>query len=35
MDMDVISGKQNINTVFSNTTYCIDFHQRQYLTKND
>lgn len=28
--MDVTPDKQSINTVFSNTTYYIDFYQRQY-----
>ncbi len=28
--MDVQPDKQNIDKVFSNTTYYIDFYQRQY-----
>jgi uncharacterized protein with ParB-like and HNH nuclease domain len=28
--MDIFPGKQNIDLVFSNTTYYIDFYQRQY-----
>jgi uncharacterized protein with ParB-like and HNH nuclease domain len=28
--MDVTPDKQNIDTVFSNKTYYIDFYQRQY-----
>lgn len=33
--MDVTPDKQNINTVFSNTTYYIDFYQRQYKWSNE
>lgn len=35
MGMDVTPDKQNINTVFSNTTYYIDFYQRQYKWSNE
>src|SRR5687768_7512629 len=28
--MDISPDKQNVDTVFSNTTYFIDFYQRQY-----
>ncbi len=28
--MDISPDKQNIDNVFSNTTYYIDFYQRQY-----
>ena len=28
--MDIAPDKQNIDRVFSNTTYYIDFYQRQY-----
>jgi uncharacterized protein with ParB-like and HNH nuclease domain len=33
--MDVQPDKQNIDTVFSNTTYYIDFYQRQYKWTKD
>ncbi len=33
--MDVTPDKQNINTVFSNTTYYIDFYQREYKWSNE
>jgi uncharacterized protein with ParB-like and HNH nuclease domain len=33
--MDVSPDKQSINTVFSNTTYYIDFYQRQYKWSAD
>lgn len=35
MGMDVTPDKQNINTVFSNTTYYIDFYQREYKWSNE
>jgi uncharacterized protein with ParB-like and HNH nuclease domain len=30
LNMDIQPDKQNIDKVFSNTTYYIDFYQRQY-----
>ncbi len=35
MGVDVTPDKQNINIVFSNTTYYIDFYQRQYKWSNE
>ena len=33
--MDVMPDKQNIDNLFSNTTYHIDFYQRQYKWNED
>jgi uncharacterized protein with ParB-like and HNH nuclease domain len=33
--MDVTPQKQNLDNVFSNTTYYIDFYQRQYKWTNE
>ena len=33
--MDILPDKQNLNSTFSNTTYYIDFYQREYKWGTD